>query len=189
MLKQGFIYCVTLLLLSGNVIAQEIEGINIPDTVILTNNKSLTLNGAGIRTKFFFNIYIGALYLEDKASGVEAVLNNAGAQRVSMYFLYDEVSKEKLVKGWNEGFENNNDAIQFDQLKSRLEKFNSFFSTSHKDDVVFLDYIPEVGTEVRINHELRGIISGRDFYVALLKVWLGEKPADDDLKEAMLRNL
>ena len=52
MLKQGFIYCVTLLLLSGNVIAQEIEGINIPDTVTLTNNKSLTLNGAGIRTKF-----------------------------------------------------------------------------------------------------------------------------------------
>jgi hypothetical protein len=29
-------------------------------------------------------------------------------------------------------------------------------------------------------------IPGEDFYAALLKIWLGEKPVDADLKKAML---
>lgn len=30
-----------------------------------------------------------------------------GAKRVAMHFLHDEVSQERLIDAWNEGFENN----------------------------------------------------------------------------------
>jgi len=40
---------------------------------------------------------------------------------------------------------------------------------------------------VAIAHETqKAIIEGTDFYTALLDVWLGEEPADSDLKQAML---
>ena len=32
-----------------------------------------------------------------------------------------------------------------------------------------------------------GVVEGLDFKKALFAIWLGEDPADDDLKEAMLK--
>ena len=60
------------------------------------------------------------------------------------------------------------------------------FTTVHAGDVILLDYIPGKGTIVNIRGEQQGVIEGEDFYSALLDVWLGDEPADDDLKEAML---
>ena len=41
---------------------------------------------------------------------------------------------------------------------------------------------------VRINDEWRGAIPGNDFYRALLKIWLGNRPVSDSLKQGMLGN-
>lgn len=46
--------------------------------------------------------------------------------------------------------------------------------------------MPRKGTQVWINGTLKGSVAGEDFSQALLKIWLGKKPADADLKEAML---
>jgi hypothetical protein len=53
-------------------------------------------------------------------------------------------------------------------------------------DVIDLDYLPEEGTRVLFNGGLQGHIEGADFYAALLKVWLGDTPADSNLKTALL---
>ena len=57
-----------------------------------------------------------------------------------------------------------------------------------RGDVISIDYIPETGTEVRNNNEWRGVIPGNDFYRALLKIWLGNEPVSDSLKQGMLGN-
>lgn len=170
---------------SAWVEAKEIEGVVIPDAATVGANQQLVLNGAGVRTKLFFDIYIGALYLTEKVSNLENIVSDDNPKRVLMHFLYDEVTAEKIVKGWNDGFKNNS-AEQFETLQSRLHSFNQLFSTVHEGDNIILDFLPGQGTIVTINNEKKGAIEGKDFYVALLKVWLGEKPADDDLKEAML---
>ena len=163
----------------------EIEGVNIPK-VIKLDNEFLTLNGAGIRTKFFFNIYIGSLYLKDKESNIDEILSDTQAKRISLHFLYKEVSKEKLTNGWIDGFKNNNNEIIFKSLKERLNKFNSYFDTTHKGDIVILDFLSNKKTRITINTKDKGEIMGNDFQVALLKVWFGDDPADYNLKEAML---
>ena len=73
-------------------------------------------------------------------------------------------------------------------LQDRINQFNSLFTTVHKGDVIRLDYLPGEGTQVRLNGTLKGSVSGEDFSRALLKIWLGSKPADANLKEAMLGN-
>lgn len=146
----------------------------------------LQLNGVGMRTKFVFDVYIGALYTEAAATTRDDVQAQKGPKRVLMHFVYDEVEAEKLVNGWTEGFEENQTEEQFKVLNDRLNKFNAMFVTVHAGDVVLLDYVPGTGTVVKIRGEKKGVIEGADFYSALLDVWLGEEPADGDLKDAML---
>lgn len=169
------------------VSAREIEAVTLDEHITLNGSNQLKLNGAGIRSKFFFKIYIGALYVSQPVlSTTEQVLADPKAKRMLMHFLYDEVSKEKLNAGWQDGFEYNLDEKDFATLKARLETFKSYFQTVKKGDVIFLDYIPGHGTKVTINAEEKGSITGNDFHQALMKVWLGEEPADWGLKDALL---
>ncbi len=167
--------------------AREVAGVELPETLTLhTDDTPLVLNGAGIRRKFFFRIYVGALYLPRKVETAEAVLALPGPKRVRMHFLYEEVSRDKLANGWEEGFEANQDGATLAKLRPRLERFNALFPDVKRGDVIDLDYLPGRGTEVWINDSLAGRIAGEDFYRALLMVWLGAQPADDDLRAAML---
>ncbi len=167
--------------------AKEIAGVTIADNISFTGQADeLQLNGAGIRSKFFFDIYIGALYLQKKAKSAEEVYKQTGNKSVHMHFLYSEVSSEKLTSGWTKGFENNLSQAEFNTLKPRLKQFNSLFSTVKKGDTIVFNYTPDKGTEVIINGAAKGVIPGNDFFTALLKVWLGKNPADSDLKAAML---
>ncbi len=165
--------------------AKDIAGIDLPGQVQLANT-TLTLNGAGIRTKFFFDIYVGALYLPQKTGDASTAIDMPGPKRVLMHFLYKEVEKEKLTDGWNDGFEENLDRDQLKALEPRLAAFNRLFTSVRRGDQITLDYLPETGTRIAINGQTKGTIPGAEFYAALLRVWLGEEPADSDLKEAML---
>jgi len=165
--------------------AKEVAGVKVPEQVPLANT-ALKLNGAGIRSKFFFKIYVGALYLPQKTQDAETAINMDGPKRLLMHFLYKEVEKEKLIEGWVDGFKNNHTRKQFDALKTQLEVFNALFVTVKRGDRIELDYLPETGTRVRINDQIKGSIPGKAFYSALLRVWLGEEPADSGLKAAML---
>jgi len=179
-------FCGLLLVLSSlDASALEIAGVSVPQTVTVENNQ-LVLNGAGIRKKFFFKIYVGALYLTARQSKVEAILADPGPKSIVMTFLYKEVETEKLVDGWNEGFANNSSAKEVRELKARISRFNSMFVTVHRGDEIRLDYLPDKGTQVTINNSVKGIVEGEDFSRALLKIWLGPEPADSNLKDAML---
>ena len=183
----------TLLLLLGltfssfAVTAMEIEGVDIPETLSLPNSDTtLMLNGAGVRTKFFMDIYIGALYLESKTSMASTILNDTGAASILMHFLYSEVSREKLADGWTDGFENNTSKTQMQALEERITIFNKLFQTVREGDVIRMDYLPDSGTQVRINGEWRGVVEGNDFFRALLAIWLGERPVTKALRKGML---
>lgn len=165
--------------------ARDIAGVDVPPSVTI-KNKVLVLNGAGIRKKLFIKVYVGALYLTMKRTTLGEILSDPGAKRIVMSFLYKEVSAEKLVDAWNEGFSGNNTPDELKALQERINAFNALFTTVRKGDVIRLDYLPEEGTQVWINDTLKGTVQGEDFSRALLKIWLGRKPADAGLKEAML---
>lgn len=180
---------IALFLCFASSVAQaiEFEGITFPDTVTLDNTKTpIQLNGVGFRTKFVFDVYIGALYTESKVKSRDAVQALKGPNRIHMHFVHSEVSKEKLINGWNDGFENNNSDEVLKTLSQRITKFNEMFSTVVKGDVVLLDYVPGMGTKVTIHGIEKGVVEGEDFNAALLDLWLGEEPGDEDLKDAML---
>ena len=180
-----FILC-CLLLCSIPANAQEIGGVMVQETLQTDDGTTLHLNGAGIRSKFFFDIYIAELYMEHPANSAAAVLEDAGRKRLIMHFLYDKVEKDKLIEGWNEGFVGNTKAAEVTQLQARIDQFNAMFVDVKKGDLVVLDFVPGKGTVVTIAKEEKGVVSGKDFNDALLRIWLGEKPVTKGLKEALL---
>jgi len=52
-------------------------------------------------------------------------------------------------------------------------------------DVLTLDFV-DGGTKVAHNGAARGVIPGAAFNNALTRIWLGDNPAEGDLKKAML---
>ena len=167
------------------LMAAEIEGVHIPDQAVV-EGKPLQLNGAGVRTKFFFNIYVGALYLPQTTTSAEEAIKGLPPKRVSMYIIYDKVEREKLVGGWVAGFEKNQSKEALASLKQRLDQFNAMFDDAARGEVMTFDFLTDGTTLVTIRGNEVGRIAGADFQQALLAVWLGKKPADRGLKDQML---
>jgi len=165
--------------------AMKIAGVDVPQSVTV-GDKALVLNGAGIRKKIIIKVYVGSLYLEAKQKEVGKVLADPGAKSIVMNFLYKEVSRKRTIEGWNKGFDSNHLTKELIPLKKRINQFNSLFTTVYEGDEIRLDYLPGTGTQVIINGALRGTVPGEDFHRAVLKIWLGTKPADKKLKKAML---
>ena len=184
----GILFGALLLIFSCQAVAAvEVAGVKVPEKISIGESGSqLVLNGAGIRKKLFIKVYVGALYLSSKQNTVAAILNAEGPKQITMHFLYKEVTAKKLVKGWNEGFEGNSTASEVKLLQERINRFNKLFRTVKKGDVIRLDYSSDQGTQVWINDKLMGTVEGNDFNRALLKIWLGPKPADGGLKKAWL---
>lgn len=189
MLRLTIVLCCSLLLTGLPAAATQIAGVEIPDALAPASGApELLLNGAGIRKKFFMDIYIGALYLPARTPDVRAILSDTGPASVLMYFMRGEVSKDKITGGWNDGLEKNLSKEDMQAIAARLEQFNSYFQTVHEGDTIRIDYQPATGTTVRINGESRGVVTGNDFFRFLLRVWLGSKPVSKSLKQDMLGN-
>lgn len=178
---------ISCLFLNWNANALEVSGIKLADSVHL-GSRDLVLNGAGLRTRFFFKVYVAALYLGEKTHAAEAALNQSGVKRVSMHILR-EISDEKMLNAFNEAIVANHTPAEMQALEPQLRELTAIFHAIGKvkeGDVVDLDYFPDSGTQFIVNGVQRGNIAGAVFNRALLRIWLGDKPAQDDLKQEML---
>jgi hypothetical protein len=170
--------------LSSAVVAANLAGVEVPDTATVANTP-LVLNGAGLRTKVFFKIYVGALYLQQKSSDPAAILSHAGPDRILMHMIYDGVSHDQFADAWHDDFKANNPG-DYAALHDQIEQFISWFHDSKKDDVILMDYVPGTGTQVTWNGSVLGTIPGEAFHKALLNIYMGPNPPTSSLKDGML---
>ncbi|MEJ2590287.1 MAG: chalcone isomerase family protein [Candidatus Thiodiazotropha sp.] len=185
-MKKGLLL-LFVLLFAGAVHALEVAGVDLPDSIDLqAGHTPLVLNGAGIRKKFFFKIYVAALYLPQRQTDAKKILDMDEPRRMQMDMLYSKVDREKFVEGWNEGFAANQSESEMKSLRARLDRFNGMFETLVEGDRVLLDYLPGEGTRVTVKGQVKGVIEGQDFNRALLAVWLGDAPVTRHLKTALL---
>lgn len=173
---------VFLLLLSVDVRALEMAGVKVPETASI-GNQVLKLNGCGIRKKFFMNIYLGALYTPRQVASLEECRQVPGDKLIRMTFLYKKVEKEKIVEAFAEGFEKNSPALAH---SSEARKFLALFTADFlKGDIVELEMGGSGSVTARHNGRVLGTLNSQPLAHAILAIYLGEHPADDDLKSAM----
>lgn len=173
------------LAVSAPALAKKIGGVTLPDTIKMADH-ALVLNGAGLRTKVFFKIYVGGLYLEKASKDGSAIIKADKPMLVRLHFIYDGVSPEKLQTGWIDGFAltaPNADAA----LQKGMKAFTALFAKEAKEnDIYDIGWLPGTGLEVRYNGTLLATISGLALKQALFAIWLGDKPVDKSLRGGML---
>jgi hypothetical protein len=163
--------------------ARDVAGVTLDETATVAG-KTLQLNGAGLRSKLFVKVYVGALYLEQKSGDPAAILAADQAWLVSMTFKRD-VEKEKIIGAFKEGFENNSRG-DLPALLAGLARFDAALKDLKSRDVMVISYLPGQGATIVAPGGGSATVEGKVFADALLRNWLGDKPADGDLKKGML---
>ena len=159
------------------------------DPVVQLAGQALRLNGTGLRAVAWLKGYAAGLYLGQPAASAEAAVAQTGAKRLQLRLLVD-VPVDEFVKAFHKGVERNTAADQQAGLADRMVRFDALLrplGQVKKGDLVNLDLMPGLGLLCWHNgHPLGPAIPGDDFYVALLRIFLGEHPVDDALKAGLL---
>ena len=174
-----------LFLLVSPAFGAEVAGVKI-DEQIRVAEAPLVLKGAGLRKRFFVQVYAMGLYVaERKADPV----TQPGAKRVASHMLRD-VGADQFAEALVDGMRPNHDEATMKSLASRIAQLVAIMAemkVAKEGMAITLDWIPGSGTQVTVAGKPSGKpIEGEDFYRALLRIWLGEKPVQDDLKKALL---
>jgi len=171
--------------LTGAALAADVGGVLVPDNASV-GGKDLVLNGAGVRSRMMFKVYVGSLYLTQKSSDLAAVLA-ASPRRIQLNLLRD-LTADQFGDALVDGLKDNNSPAELAAIKTQTDQLVSImksFGQVKEKDVITLDFVDDA-TKIAINGNARGSIPGAAFNAALTRIWLGDKPAQADLKKSML---
>ena len=173
------------LLLAAGVQAAEVGGVKLADKASV-GGQELVLNGAAVRTKAIFKVYVGSLYVPAKATTLAGVLEK-GPRRFQLNILRS-LSADQLVDALTDGLKDNTSAAELTTLKPQVDQLVSTMKSLgdvKEGDVVTLDFV-DGATKIGLNGTARGSIAGEPFNRVLTRIWLGDNPVQADLKKAML---
>lgn len=186
MRKLGLVLLVALLGIPG-AFAKEVAGVNLPDSMT-ADGETVVLNGAGVRSKFLFDLYVGALYLKQPSADGPAVVSADEPMVITLHIISDKITSDRMVEATEEGFESATGGNTA-PIQSSIDAFMAFFREPIVNGDVFkIEYLAGSDTiKVEKNGEHKGDVpGGLEFKQAFFGIYLGSKPAQGSLKKAML---
>jgi len=166
----------------------EIVGVRY-DPTTKVEGQTLQLNGSGISYKALQKVYTVGLYTERKTSNAAEVLALKGAKQLRFVMLVP-MRVDELGKLIARGVETNSTRPEFMKLIPSTVEMGRIFSRMKRmapGDVITIEYVPRRGTIFYVNGNPAGLpIAEPDFFTAVMKVWIGNKPTTQDLKDALL---
>jgi len=179
----GAVAVAAILLASAAALARDLAGATLPDT-LQAGEKTLKLNGLGLRQKAMFKVYVGALYLEAPSKDADAILASDQPKTIRMHFLRD-LSKAQLVEAFQEGFDANAKDKTAAQ-KANFAKTLALVPDVKEGETMTFTYVPGKGTTLQAGDKELGVFEGKNFAEAIFSIWLGPKPPSEGLKKGML---
>lgn len=168
--------------------AKEVAGVNLPDS-FTAKDQSLALNGVGIRSKFFMDIYAAGLYLTEATTEAKSVIDQDKPMALRLHITSGLLTSEKMESATREGFEKSTGGNTA-SIQATIDSFIATFSDAIVENDVFdFVYEPAVGVKVFKNDTLKATVEGLEFKKALFGIWLSEDAVQDDLKEGLLGSI
>lgn len=166
--------------------AAKVSGVEIPETLSVAGEE-LKLNGAGVRDKWFMDIYVGGLYLTEPMNDAQAIISADKPMAIKLHMVSGMITSDKMKDATMEGFESATDG-NMEPIKAEIDKFIAVFDEEIKEGDVFdIAYVPGEGVVVHKNGAEQGVIGGdMAFKEAVFGIWLSDEPAHSGLKSQML---
>lgn len=165
-----------------------IEGFAYPAEVNVAG-VSLVLNGVGVRQVAWLKGYACGLYLPRKTTSQSEAIAMPGAKRVAMRMLIDGPSEE-FAKAFKRGVYRNVEPAQATAMNARIDRFDAIvrgIGKLKKGDAVDVEWRPASGMVALVNGRAVGDpVPGEDLFVAVLKIYIGDKPTDLKMKAGLL---
>jgi hypothetical protein len=163
----------------------EVAGVKLEDQIQPGN---LVLNGAGLRKRFVFQVYAIGLYLPKKTASAEEAIGQPAPKRVAIHMLRN-VGAAEFSEALADGIRANHSEAEAKALEPRVQELGAIMAAvkeAKKGMAIALDFTGKE-TQVLIDGKPAGApIAGEDFYRALLRIWLGPRPVQEDVKKALL---
>lgn len=150
--------------------------------------QTLVLNGAGIRYKAMFQVYAAALYLEQTSTTPEGAQQLKGPKRIAATMLRD-INATELGNLFTKGILDNNPHQVTTQILPSLSRMSAVFARFKMlsaGDQFMVDRVPGKGMVLIVRGDPQHEPFDEAFFDAMLNIWLGPKPADRALKQALL---
>lgn len=184
-MKKLFILLLILPFFTANA-QVEINDITLP-AILDAGGTKLVYNGGGIRKKVFFKVYVAGLYLEQKSSNANQIIDADAPMGIRLHITSGVVSSDNMSESTREGFEASTGGNTA-PIQDKIDAFIANFSNDEivEGDIFDLYYVPGEGVKSFKNNKHVSTVEGMDFKKALFGIWLSDNPADDDLKEELL---
>jgi len=173
-------------LLASVAHGREIANVELPES-LEAGGAALVLNGAGIRTRFFIDVYVGGLYLTQPSRDAAAIVAADEPMAIRLHVLTGLVTSELMKQSIEKGFEQATDgdtAPIREQIDSLVRVYDDGVDAM---DVFDLVYVPGKGLDLFKNGaHRRTVASGLRFKRALFGIWFSDRPIQASLKRAML---
>jgi len=163
----------------------ELKGIDVPDEMTFAGHH-LILNGAGVRSRFFVDAYIAALYLPEPSDDAESILASGSPLDIRVYIISDLVTPERFAESAMDGFVRSTHGDLGPIRKEVDAMIRTFRNALEKGDVFDLVYNPDTGTEIYRNDELQETVPGLEFRSAMVGIWISDDPVQSSLRDDML---
>jgi hypothetical protein len=161
----------------------EMHGVKVPKERAV-GDRTLVLNGAGLRTATLLNIkvYVAALYLPEASSDPRTVMD---ARPVWMDFTFvREVDEKRGDEAWRFQFKESV-PDPYPGLERDVRTLTDLFGPIRKFGVQSF-HLDGDETKVYENGEYKGRVQGAEFQKAFMSIWMGPKPPTEALKNALL---
>jgi len=172
--------------------AVEVAGVNYA-AQLQSGSDVLLLNGAGIRKKANTNLYSAALYLSTPARSGEEVVSSSGPKQLRVFMLQDLNSRD-MGDMLSRGLVTNNQEDELAAIVPEMLELGSFIADRGKlltGDGFQIEWNPAVGTTITVfqrneSKPVRQVFAKKDLIAPMMRIWLGTRPADPQLKAALL---
>jgi hypothetical protein len=166
-----------------NLNAAGLAGVNLPGTSTV-GDKSLVLNGMGLRSEFMVKVYVAGLYLPQKSTDASAIIKVDEPKQMVMQFLHD-ASKKQLSDAFEESFKDNDPDTE-KAMKTHVDGFLGALEDVKVGEQMVFTYLPGKGTTLAVNGKDKLTVAGAPFGQLVFSVWLGPKPPTAGLKKGIL---
>lgn len=165
--------------------ALKVKGVEV-DESFNTENTELILNGAGMRSKFFVDAYVAALYLQEKNADANAIINGQDIMAVRLFINSGLINAKRMSESTRDGFVRSTGGNIAPIEKEMEEMIDAFKEEVKEGDIFDLVYVPEVGVKVYRNGDQKALVKGEAFKTAMLGIWLSDNNIQNSLRKAML---
>jgi len=149
----------------------------------------LNLTGVGLRTRFTFNVYAIASYVQDGAA-VRTAEDLARADTVRLLHLVMQrtVEPSDFIGAFKAAIDKSHPADEFKAEFTQLATAVGSTAAAKGDHVTLLS-LPGEGVRIQVAQSVDVTIKNPAFARALWEVYLGPKPLDEGLKKGMVSML